>query len=117
MQSTSEGPLYVAVLLYESSSEDPTYTPTFEESFVLLRADDEAQARARAEQHGHANATSFTNSVGQMVRWHLKHVVDVSQALSEPLDDGSEVYARHFKNYEAYFAFEPLLGGNLDRGG
>jgi hypothetical protein len=112
--STSIVPLYIAVLLYESSSPDPSYTPTFEECFVLLRADSDEQARARAEQHSRASETSFKNVAGQTVQWKLKHVVDVSCILSDTLDDGSELYARHFKNYEAYRAFEPLLGGTID---
>jgi hypothetical protein len=102
---------YVAVLLHESSSPDPDYSPTFEECFVLLRAKNEDDARARAEQHGRASKTSFQNAEGQTIHWNLKHVVDVSPLLSDSLDDGAELYARHFKNYEAYRSFEPLLGG------
>lgn len=117
MQGTPAAPLYIAVLLYESSSDDPGYTPAFEECFVLLRAKDDEQARARAEQRGRADAASFTNAAGQAVRWSLKHVVDVNQVLSDVLDDGSELYARHFKNYDPYRAFEPLLSGSVDGGG
>lgn len=112
--TTSKNHLYIAVLLYESSSQDPAYTQTFEECFLLLRADSDEQARARAEQHSRANEASFENVAGQTVHWKLKHVVDISRILSEALDDGSELYARHFKNYEAYRAFEPLLGGTID---
>src|SRR5262245_46286203 len=114
MPANSEAPLYIAVLLYESSSPDPGYTPTFEECFVLLRADSDEQAQARAEEHGRANVMSLKNALGQTVQWKLKHVVDVSRVLSDTLDDGSELYARFFKNYDAYHAFEPLLGGRID---
>lgn len=116
MSSTSTAPFYVAVLLYASSSEDPSYTPMFEECFLLLRADDDEQARSRAEQLGQSSATTFTNSAGQKIQWSLKHVVDVNRVLSDAFDDGSQLYARHFNNYAAYCAFEPLLGGAIDGG-
>jgi hypothetical protein len=112
--SAAQAPFYIAVLLYEASSPDPAYTPTFEECFVLLRADSDEQARARAEQHSRASETSYKNVDGQMLHWKLKHVVDVSRLLSDTVDDGAELYVRHFKNYEAYHAFEPLLGGTID---
>jgi hypothetical protein len=113
-RSISDAPLYIAVLLYESSASDPAYKPLFEECFMLVRAESDEQARGRAEQHGRARETSFENVAGQTIHWRLKYVVDVSRVLSDALDDGSELYARHFKSYEAYHAFEPLLGGTID---
>ncbi|WP_437828211.1 DUF4288 domain-containing protein [Sorangium sp. So ce1153] len=114
MNSSPNPTLYVAILLYESSSLDPSYTPLFEECFVLLRADNDEQARARAEQHSRVHETCFNNAAGQEIHWKLKHVVDVSRVLSDTLDDGAELYSRHFKDYGAYHAFEPLLSGGLD---
>lgn len=61
-----------------------------------------------------ARETCFQNAEGQTIHWKLKRVVDVSRVLSDVLDDGAELYSRHFKNYEAYHAFEPLLGGSVD---
>lgn len=115
--SAPEAPLYMAVLLYASTSPDPAYTPMFEECFVLLRAGSDEQARARAAQHGRSRESSFTNAAGQLIRWELRHVVDVARVLSDVLDDGAELYARHFKSYEAYRAFEPLLGGDSGENG
>lgn len=114
MKSSPNNDLYVAVILYESWSPDPSYTPMYEECFALVRAESEEQARARAEQHSRAHETCFNNILGQEIHWKLKHVVDVSRVLSGTLDDGADIYARHFKSYEAYHAFEPLLGGSVD---
>ncbi len=111
---TSQAPFYIAVLLYESSSPDPSYTPTFEECFVLVRAPSDDEARARAQQHSTSRQTSFQNAAGQLIHWKLKHIVDVSKILADALDDGSDIYARHFKDYDSYHRFEPLLGGTLD---
>lgn len=109
--SASQATFYVAVLLYETSSPDPAYTSTFEECFLLLRADSDEQARASAQQRSRASETSYKNADGQTIHCKLKHVVDVSRVLSDTLDDGAELYARHFKDYRAYYAFEPMLGG------
>lgn len=109
--SVSQASFYIAVLLYELSSADPDYTPTYEECFLLLRADSDEQARTRAEQHGRASETSYKNVDGQTIQYKLKHVVDVSRVLSDTLDDGAEIYVRHFKDYKAYRAFEPIPFG------
>ncbi|MEU5421330.1 DUF4288 domain-containing protein [Streptomyces sp. NPDC001407] len=102
---------YVAVLLCESSAGTEGRTPLFQESFVLLTAEDEAEARAKAEAHGKGLETSYENEAGELITWRLRHVVDVSEVLDERLADGSELYARHFRNYAAYRSFEPLLSG------
>ncbi|WP_437951193.1 DUF4288 domain-containing protein [Sorangium sp. So ce296] len=114
MESNANGELYVAIILYESWSSDPSFKPMFEECFVLIRADSDEQALARAEQLSKDKETCYDNVAGQDVRWKLKRIVDVSRVLSDTMDDGAELYARHFTNYDAYYAFEPLLGGTLD---
>jgi hypothetical protein len=42
----------------------------------------------------------------------LQQVVDVNSVLDDDFDaaeDGVDLYARHFRNYDAYQSFEPLL--------
>lgn len=114
MESSTTNGLYIAIILYETWSPDPSFEPMFEECFVLLRADSDEQALARAEQRSKAQETCYTNTTGQEVHWKPKRVVDVSRILSDTMVDGAELYARHFTNYDAYHAFEPLLGGTLD---
>ncbi|WP_158501711.1 DUF4288 domain-containing protein [Vitiosangium sp. GDMCC 1.1324] len=105
---------YIAVLLYESTSESGDKEPMYQESFVLLQATNEEEARARALEHARRQDIRYESAEGKTIRWSLKHMVDVSPALDDNLKDGSELYARHFKNYDAYRAFEPLLGGTVD---
>lgn len=107
-------PFYIAVLLYESTAESGDKEPMYEESFVLLQAANEEEARARALEHGRKQETRYVSMEGKTINWALKHVVDVSPVLEDELKDGSELYARHFKDYDAYHAFEPLLGGSVD---
>lgn len=101
--------LYVAVLVSESSSDAPDYEPLLEESFVLVYADSDEQAASRARELGLAEETSFQNDAGETVTWKLKHVVDVNPALYDELEHGTTLYARHFRDYDSYRKFEPLL--------
>ncbi|GAA0338421.1 DUF4288 domain-containing protein [Streptomyces blastmyceticus] len=102
---------YIAVLLCQSSSDAEDHVPLYQESFVLVTAQSEAQAREKAAAHGKALETSYENERGELITWRLRHVVDVGEVLDERLTDGSELYARHFRNYAAYRSFEPLLSG------
>lgn len=102
-------PHYIAVLLTEAAT--PGHPPLYQESFVLLAAADADAARARAEAHGRALETTYTNPDGEPVTWTLRHVVDVAEVLDGDLGDGAELYARHFRDYAAYRSFEPLLSG------
>ncbi|XXT16180.1 DUF4288 domain-containing protein [Sorangium sp. So ce429] len=114
MESSTTNDLYIAIIVYEASSPDPSFKTMFEECFVLIRADSDEQAIARAEQRSKDQETCYDNAAGQEIHWKLKRVVDVSRILSDNLDDGAELYARHFTDYDAYHAFEPLLGGTID---
>ncbi|MFF3619333.1 DUF4288 domain-containing protein [Streptomyces sp. NPDC002467] len=102
---------YIAVLPCETSADSNDHAPLYQESFVLLTAADEARAREKAEVHGKGLETSYENEAGELITWRPRHVVDVGEVLDERLTDGSELYARHFRNYAAYCCFEPLLSG------
>ncbi|NOS89955.1 MAG: DUF4288 domain-containing protein [Methylococcaceae bacterium] len=104
---------YIAVILYESTSNLPGYKPLYQESFVLIKGASEEDAKVKAQDYGLKEETSYLNENQQMIVWSLKKIIDVTPVLEETLSDGSEVYTRHFRNYEAYWAFEPLLGGEL----
>lgn len=106
--------LYVAVLLYEARSESGHEPPLYQESIVLLQATSEEEARRLALARAQEEQVRYTSADGKTVAWSLKHLVDVSPVLDEKLKHGSELYARHFRNYDAYYAFEPLLGGSVD---
>ncbi|MEV0093988.1 DUF4288 domain-containing protein [Streptomyces sp. NPDC050738] len=103
--------LYVAILLCEASTAAEDQVPLYQETFVLVEAEDETEARSRAREHGRRLETSYENHLGETVSWKLLHVVDVSEVPDAEPGDGSEVYSRHFRNYDAYRSFEPLLSG------
>jgi len=114
MQST-QGRLssYIAVLLYESSSAAPGYRPLYDESFVLIKASSPEEAKEKASTYAKREQTSYRNEQGEEISWSLKQVIDVTAVLDESLEDGSDLYSRHFRNYEAYRLFEPLLAGDV----
>jgi hypothetical protein len=109
--SNENSSFYVAVIVYESSSDASTYKTLYEECFVILQANSLEEAKQKAQSHGEKQRSSFKNSSGEQITWGLKSVVDVSPALYDAMADGVDFYSRHFRNYQAYEAFEPLLAG------
>jgi hypothetical protein len=108
----AEREFYVAVLVVESSSDAADYTPLYEESFVLIKAESEAEAREKATDYGKQHETSYQDEHHRLITWKLKHVVEVKQLDDTTFDDGTELYSRFFRNYAGYHSFEPLLGGD-----
>ncbi|MEH2401342.1 DUF4288 domain-containing protein [Nostoc sp.] len=103
---------YVAIILYKSSSDAPSYQSLYQESFVLIKAASLEEAKAKALNHGKNESVSYTNENGETITWSLQQVVDVNSVLDDDFDSSEEIvdlYARHFRNYEAYQSFEPLL--------
>jgi hypothetical protein len=64
-----------------------------------------------AARHGQAQETSYRNADGETISWVLKHVVDVNSVLDADLSQDADLYSRHFRDYDAYQRFEPLLSG------
>lgn len=104
---------YIAVVVYESSSDAPNYQPLYEEDFVLIKAYSQEDAKQKTSQWARQQQTTYKNEAQENITWTLKHVLDLSPALSEFFEHGAELYARHFHNYQAYVAFEPFLSGGL----
>ncbi|GAX41053.1 hypothetical protein NIES4075_20210 [Tolypothrix sp. NIES-4075] len=103
---------YIAIILYKSSSDKPDYQPLYQESFVLVKASSLESAKEKAIKHGKNENVSYTNENGETITWSLQQVVDVNSVLDDDFDsseDCVDLYARHFRNYEAYQSFEPLL--------
>jgi hypothetical protein len=104
--------VYIAVVIYESSSESPQYETLFEESFMIVKASSLEEAKQKTHQYATDHTSTFKNESGVSITWSLKQVIDVNQVLYNPDTDGAEIYARHFRDYQAYAEFEPLLSGS-----
>ncbi|WP_406186919.1 DUF4288 domain-containing protein [Streptomyces sp. NBC_01006] len=104
---------YVAVLVCvaESAAASGGQAPLYRESFVLLTARTEDEARSKARAHGEGLETSYRNEKGELITWTFRQLVDVAEVPDDRLGDGADLYTRHFRDFAAYTAFEPLLSG------
>ncbi|NNH72901.1 DUF4288 domain-containing protein [Nocardia uniformis] len=109
MPGDSERAPYVAIVLYETSSDAADYEPLYREDIVVVYAESAAAARERAMARARAEEGGYANAAGEVITWRLKHLVDVTRALDDDLGRDTDLYARHFRDYDAYRAFEPLL--------
>jgi hypothetical protein len=101
--NTNKSSLYVVVLLLEASITRPNYEPLYEESFLLIRADSEEGASKKAMQQSN-QPLSYQNQYGETVTWTLKEVVEAKEINEDKLVDGTEIFSRFFRNYDAYNA-------------
>lgn len=104
---------YIAVIVYEFSSDAPQYQPLYREDFVLIKASSQEDAQQKALQIAQKEETAYKNEQGENITLTVKHIIDVWPALSENFEHGADLYTRHFRNYQAYVAFEPHLSGGL----
>ena len=112
MSDNNNKEFYIAVILLVSTSESGNKEPLYQENFVLLEASGDEEARNAALEHARRSCIRYENAEGETIQWSLKHIVDVNRVLAEELKHGADLYARHFTNYDAYYNFEPLLGGS-----
>jgi len=105
--------LYAALLVYEYASSAPGFEPLYEETVTLIEANSTEQAAERAREFALFRQHSYKNEAGETIQYHMKHLVDVVE-INDRLGDQAEIYTRHFRDYEAYRAFETMLSGGLD---
>ena len=66
-----------------------------EDRFVLVRASSSEDAKKRLKNQWHEYARPYLNPNGEMVSWHLDHIVDVYQTFETEIDPaGTEVYSK-----------------------
>jgi len=104
---------YIAVIVYEFSSDAPNYQPLYREDYVLVNASSDEDAKQKALQIAKQQEGTYKNGQGEDITLTLKHIIDVNPVLSEKFEHGADLYSRHFRNYQAYVAFEPFLSGGL----
>lgn len=102
---------YIAIVLYESSSSAPDYKPLYEECWTLVEATSEQHARQKVHDLAIHDQTTYQNKFGDTIQNTLKQIVDVAPLVDDSLQDGTTLYARHFRNYRAYAEMEPLISG------
>ena len=73
----------------------------FEESIVLLQANDEEEAWQKAETLGKQLAAEYQREAERSTRWEFVGVLKVYEVLEETLQDGTELFARFLTAKEA----------------
>lgn len=104
---------YSAVVVFENSSPAPGHPTLYEEEVILMTAESEEEAQAKAISYAKASEFCYKNGYDETITVSFKLLLEV-QSLSGELEDlntGVAVYGRFFRDYDAYEAFEPLLKG------
>lgn len=104
--------LYTAVSTFETASDAESYEPLYSEEISAVEASTDEEAKARAIAQGKASEHSYKNQYGETISVKFKAVIDVQAPVDETaLSAEGTIYVRHFRDYSAYEAFEPLLSG------
>ncbi len=83
----------VRLLLERRFSNDvPPSDALYEDRIIILRANDEDEAKSKGEQMGKASSGDYKNVYDETVIWEFREVLDVIQLTAESIKDGTEVY-------------------------
>jgi hypothetical protein len=74
----------------EADPNDPSH---FEDRFILVRAEEEADALLKGKAFAEESNEEYLNEEGQTVRWILRRVIDAHRILDVALRDGTELYS------------------------
>ncbi|MGI5222377.1 DUF4288 domain-containing protein [Nocardia sp. CA-290969] len=102
---------YIAITLFEFTSDAPDHVPLYREDVTLLYAESEEEARELAEANFRSDAGTYKNEAGDNITVTPTAVIDVVAALTDDLSEGGDLYSRHFRDFEAYAKWETLLDG------
>ena len=95
---------YSASLFFEGAHQvSPRVPSTWEETIVLIEADDEAQAYARADEVGRAREHEYlvSDPVQHMLRWRFAKTERVQEIESRIPTNGAELFSRFLRREEA----------------
>ena len=100
---------FSASLLF--SSEYPGQSgvvPLWEEQILLLDAENEQAAKAKAETCGRTGEHEYYNAANQLVRWRFARVERIFQIESKALEDGTEIFSRFLRDSEVKSLLTPF---------
>jgi len=86
----------VKVLQRATHSNSPPSEDLYEESVILVVADDAEAAAERAREFAQNTLVSYRNVYGELVTWQLDRVFDPVEIENDELSDGLEVYSRFY---------------------
>jgi len=92
---------YSVELLYQRLHENDSGTePLWEESIVLVNAQNEIEARAEGERIGRVQEHQYKAISGDVVKWVFLQVVETQEILEDTLGHKTEVFSRFLRQAE-----------------
>jgi hypothetical protein len=99
---------YAAAIFYHISPVDQSEVIyLWEESIVLINAENEEDARFEAERIGHGHVSEYENANGVMVRTEFFCVQRIFQILND-ITSGTEIFSRFLRDSEATSLLSPF---------
>ena len=100
---------YTASILYESvHNQKVKEDDIWEEQIVLILAESESDAMAKAEMIGKRGEERYLSATNEKVRWTFRCVQSTYGLLDEELKHGTEVFSRFLRSSEARSLLTPL---------
>jgi hypothetical protein len=80
----------------------------WEEYFLLIDADTEAEATKKAEELGRDTEHEYLNSDKELVRWRFEKVTKIYPIEASKLSSGTEVFSRFLKDQTVKSLLQPF---------
>ena len=84
---------FSARVLFESQVGPRGDSALQEESFRLIQARDELEAKAKAMRLGETEQHEYTNDAGETVKWRFVEVLEIQDLCEQEIYDGMEVFS------------------------
>jgi Domain of unknown function (DUF4288) len=80
----------------------------WEESIVLVQAENEDDARRAGERIGKSKELEYVSATGDQVRWTFETIESVCEILDDTITSGTEVFSRFLRNEEVDSILTPF---------
>lgn len=80
----------------------------YEEFTLLIRVNTEIEARKKLDFLVQSRNTQFKTQNGTEISWVYHKTIDLVPMLEDEIEEITEIYARHFKDFGAYKKIEIL---------
>lgn len=103
---SNDSQMYIAVIVSESTVDNPDVNLYYQECFTLIKASSLEEAKEKAVNHAtNTINTSYLNLYNESVTWVVKEISTVTNILEDNLDlhtEAVDLYVRGFEDYKAY---------------
>jgi hypothetical protein len=100
---------YIAIVLIASSSETLSYTPLYDETTLLIKANSLEEARERAMVYGKSREGNTKNAEGIDITMKFLGILDIKEVVEVLGSDVTAINSRSFNDFSAYESFTELI--------